>query len=197
MESLCPQSYIRARTLERNNIEWEGNTIDLRWKSLAITQNVDQSVQKTRFHVVDETAANQAGFRLDMLVGADHDIPFLEHIQPLGAEETSSASSSVIDPTEDLSARSLEDSRSSQLRHIPVAHRRPQPAASTLSISGSPSEVAIFIRELQAEGDGASRAVESPPGRFIESHCPGRRKRKLSDSDNSGGSSRKFRSVGR
>lgn len=197
MESLCAQSYIRARTLERNNIEWEGNTINLRWKSLAITQNVDQSVQKTRFHVVDETVANQAGFLLDMLVGADHGLPFLEQIQPLEAEETSSASSSVIDQTEDLSARSFESSRSAELLHIPVAYRRPQPAASALSISGSPHELAIFIRELQAGGDGASKAVESPAGRLIESHNPDRGKQKFSYNDNSGGHSRKFRSIER
>lgn len=197
MESLCPQSYIRDQTLKRNNIEWEGNTIDLRWKSLAITQNVDQSVQKTRFLVVNETVANQAGFRLDMLVGADHNLPLLEQIQPSGAEETSSASSSVIDPTEDLSARSFENSRSTELCHIPVAYRMPQPAASTLSISVSSRDVTIFIPELQAGGDGASKAVERPAGCFIESHNPNRSKRKLSYSDNSGGPSRKVRLVGR
>ena len=195
MKSSCAQSYIREKTLEQNRIKWQGTTVILRWKSMAIRGDEDQMVQQTRFHVVDETVANEAGFRFDMLVGADHDVPIHDQVQALGADETSSAGLSVIDQTEDPAAHAFEDSRGAELRPMSVDYRGPQPAASTMSITGTGREVANFIKELGAVGDVASTAAGSSTGRFVESRIVGCGKRKLSYTDDSGGPSRKLRFV--
>ncbi|KAG6364451.1 hypothetical protein INS49_006052 [Diaporthe citri] len=75
IESSLPESYIQASTLNKRKIKCKGPTINLDWKSLGPTRNSDQTVQKTCFHVIDETAATQAGFGFDMIVGTDHSLP--------------------------------------------------------------------------------------------------------------------------
>lgn len=198
-KSECSQSYIRVRTLEKNQIEWEGNDVILRWKSMAINGNEDQSVQHTCFNVVEEAVASREGFRFDMLVGVNHGLPLPEQIQALGAEETSSTGSSVIDRTDSLPAHAFEDSRNAELRPLPVTYGSPQPATATISFSGSSPgrEMASFFNHLRDGTDVAFKPAESSAGRLIELPRHSSSKRKLSSSDNSGGASRKSRSFGR
>ncbi|KAI7787873.1 hypothetical protein LA080_014248 [Diaporthe eres] len=185
------------RTLEQNEIKWEGNDVILRWKSMAINGNEDQSVQHTCFNVVKEAVASQAGFRFDVLVGVDHGLPIQNQTRGLGPEEASSADSSVIDRTDDLPAHSFEDSRSVDLRPLPVTYCSPQPATATLSFSGpNPGvEMASFFNNFRNGRDVEFKAVESSAGRLFESQRPGSGKRKSSYSDNSGCPSRKSRSF--
>lgn len=198
VQSSCSQSYIREKTLHQNGIEWEGATVVLRWRRMALIGNGDQSVQRTCFNVVEEADASQVGFGFDMLVGVDHSLPLQNRTRSPGPEEVGSTDSTVVDRADDLPAHSFEDSRSAELRPKPVACRSPQPASSTvsLSISGPGRELAIFFREIGAGRDGASGAMECSSGRLTESHNAGCGKRKLSYSDNSDGPSKKNRSFG-
>lgn len=188
-QSSCSQSYIREKTLDQNEIDWEGNTVVLRWKRMALIGNGDQSVQLTCFNVVDEAVASQAGFLCDMLIGVDHNVPLPNRTRAVRPDEANSTDSTVIEGADDLPAHSFEDSRSAELRPKPVACRSPQPASSTVSvsISGPGREVAIFFREIGAGGVGASEAMEGSTERLTGSHNVGCGKLKLSHNDDSGG----------
>ncbi|KAJ0104379.1 hypothetical protein J7T55_011164 [Diaporthe amygdali] len=200
-KSSCSQSYIRAETLELNKIDWTGKTVTLRWKSAAMRGDEDQRVQQTCFQVVHKTEATQAGFHFDMLVGNDHGLPLQQQVRALGAEETSSADSSVVDGTDDNPTQSSDELDSdTERRQLSLPSRGPPP----------PSRIAMFFfegpdarrncvdvyRDLQPGRHADSTAVESSGGRSIESRRSGSGKRKLSHGDNSEGPSRRNRPFG-
>lgn len=194
METSCGPSYVRAVTLEKRGISWNGRTINLQWQSKAVSPGRDEGVQNTCFIVVGKTLAEEVGLSFDMLVGADHGRPLSEQIQAVGAEETSSAGSSTTDQTEDLSAHSFEDSRSVELHPIPeVFHSQPREVR--VSFYGPSDGVVDAIKKLGASGGGKSKATET--GHLIGLHNSGSGRRKLSYSDDSRGSSRKNRPAGR
>lgn len=193
-KSSCSLSFITAWALDKNEIEWEGNHVILRWR-VPGNGNEDQSVQRTCFVVVEKEVASQTGFHFDMLVGVDHHLPLQNQVRAPGSEEASSADSSVIDQTDDLSTHSFEDTRSAELRPLPVTRRSPRPATATVSFSGSQpgSEMASFFNSIRDGGDVVFRAIQRSGGRLIESQRHGSGKRKLSYSDSSEGPSRKNR----
>lgn len=162
---MCAPSYIRAQTLKRRGFRWKGRTIDLQWQSPPIPPGQDERVQHTCFIVVDETSAKEAGFSFDMLVGADHGRALPEQMQALGAEETFSDGSSIIDQEEDPSALSFEMSRDAGPHALPDAYRRP-PSEVHLSLSGPPDAVANLFKMLAPSGAGIPEATPSPAGRL-------------------------------
>lgn len=143
-------------------------------------------MQHTCFIVVGEDLAKEAGFDCDMLVGADHGLPLDEQMRTLGAEETSSTGSSIIDQTDDLPAQSFGVSCSAE----------PHPRNGMyvkLSLSGSSDGVADFIKKLGASGNGISKATSKQAGHLVGLPDSASGKRKASFSEDLGGPSRRHR----
>lgn len=173
--SQSSQSYIRAKTLGQNEIEWEGGTVVLHWKSMAIRGNEDQRVQKTCFNVVDEELASQAGLRVDILVGRDHGLPVPEQLRAFVARETSSADSSISGRTDDLAAQSPERLHSGTGRRSPpVSSRGSQPQIVMLMFNGPDADlncVSVYSSLRHGPFVGPAEAGRLD-GRWVESQGP-------------------------
>lgn len=192
--SLCSQSYIRAKTLGQNEIEWEGGTVALHWKSMAIRGDEDQRVQKTCFNVVDEELASQAGLRVDILVGRDHGLPLSEQIRTLAAEATSSAGSSISGRTDDFAAQSSDRLHSGNTgrRSQPVPPRGLQPQIVMLMFNGPDADLnCVSVYSSLRHGPFIGPAEDGrSDGRSVESQGPGSARRESSHTTSPGNRSR-------
>lgn len=176
MRSSCSQSYIRAKTLWQNEIDWEGNTVVLRWKSMAIRGDEDQRVQKTCFVVVDEDMANQAGLRVDILVGRDHGLPLSERSRTPTVEKRSSDDSSISGSTDNLAAQSSKHLHNDTGRRspLPVSPRTSQPQIVMFMFNGPDANLncVSLYRSLRQEPFGGPLESERVVGSPVDPQMP-------------------------
>lgn len=100
MRSFDSRSYIREDTLKRNNIAWQGTTVNLSWNSWSIKDYQDQAIKYYCFNVVEKEAALAAGMTFDMLIGI--------HDREVSVDQPRTVSARTIDHAHGPSCQSFE-----------------------------------------------------------------------------------------